>query len=401
MIYDCIIVGGGAAGMCAAITLARSNKQVLLIEQCKELGKKLSVTGNGRCNFTNSYYEEDSYRGDPSFAKEVIKQRDHEATRSFFRSIGIMDQERDGYYYPYTNQARTVVNCFLSALQQEGVTVLADRIVRQVIRKKYGYHVITSYQDFDARAVLLACGGKASAFFKEESFGYRLAQDLGHTVTPLFPALCALYVKEDITALKGIRLTGAVTIYRDKERKHPVSPKKTGEIQFTRDTISGIPTFQVSRYAAQILAEQKVCYASVDFFPYMEKEALADWFCLKKDHSAWSKKELLRHCSGMLLDPVAELLVSNGAEQFLSRCKAYPFTITKTKPMKEAQVTAGGICTAEVDVKTMASKESDGLFLAGEMLDVDGTCGGYNLQFAFATGSIAAEGMKKYLEKLK
>ncbi len=401
MIYDCIIVGGGAAGMCAAITLARSNKQVLLIEQCKELGKKLSVTGNGRCNFTNSYYGGDCYRGDPSFAKEVIKQRDHEATRSFFRSIGIMDQERDGYYYPYTNQARTVVNCFLSALQQEGVTVLADRIVRQVIRKKYGYHVITSYQDFDARAVLLACGGKASAFFKEKSFGYRLAQDLGHTVTPLFPALCALYVKEDITALKGIRLTGAVTIYRDKERKHPVSPKKTGEIQFTRDTISGIPTFQVSRYAAQILAEQKVCYASVDFFPYMEKEALADWFCLKKDHSAWSKKELLRHCSGMLLDPVAELLVSNGAEQFLSRCKAYPFTITKTKPMKEAQVTAGGICTAEVDVKTMASKESDGLFLAGEMLDVDGTCGGYNLQFAFATGSIAAEGMKKYLEKLK
>ena len=384
--------------MCAAITLARNNKQVLLIEQCKELVKKLSVTGNGRCNFTNSYYGGDCYRGDPSFAKDVIKQRDHEATRSFFRSIGIMDQERDGYYYPYTNQARTVVNCFLSALQQEGVTVLADRIVRQVIRKKYGYHVITSYH---ARAVLLACGGKASAFFKEESFGYRLAQDLGHTVTPLFPALCALYVKEDITALKGIRLTGAVTIYQDKERKHPVSPKKTGEIQFTRDTISGIPTFQVSRYAAQILAEQKVCYTSVDFFPYMDKEALADWFCLKKDHSAWSKKELLRHCSGMLLDPVAELLVSNGAEQFLSRCKAYPFTITKTKPMKEAQVTAGGICTAEVDVKTMASKESDGLFLAGEMLDVDGTCGGYNLQFAFATGSIAAEGMKKYLEKLK
>ena len=407
MTYDCIIVGGGTAGMTAAITLGRNQKQVLLIEQCKELGKKLLATGNGRCNFTNSYYDRDTYRGDALFAKEVYEQFPYYETIKFMHSIGVLQREKDGYYYPYTNQSKTVVQAMLHALDCSGVTLCPDRIVRNITKTEEGvFHVTTSYGSFDGKTVLLACGGKASSYFKQEdSYGYELSKQLGHSITPLYPALCAMTVKEDIKALKGVRLLGSIHLYADKALDQPISPLTQGELQLTTNGISGIPAFQVSRYAAQELGEGKTVYAMVDLLTEYSYEDLklllsqaefgtdttiANYLCgyVQPVVADWILKRL-PYSSNIPLSKLSE-------EEWLAlmtKVKQLRFEITGVSDFHHAQVTAGGVDTEDIDPATMESRCCPGCFFAGEMLNVDGTCGGYNIQFAISSAMVAVNGI--------
>lgn len=407
MTYDCIVVGGGAAGMTAAIALGRKGKQVLLIEQCKELGKKLLATGNGRCNFTNSHYDRDTYRGDALFAKAVYEQFPYYKTLQFMHSIGVLQREKDGYYYPYTNQAKTVVQAMLHALDCSGVTLCPDRIVRNITKTEMGvFHVTTSYGDFDGKTVLLACGGKASSYFKQEpSYGYGLAKQLGHSLTPLYPALCAMTVKEDTRTLKGIRLTGAIHLYSDKALEEPASPLVQGELQLTGKGISGIPAFEVSRFAAQELGEGGMVYAVVDLLP---EYSYQDLRLLLSQAEFDADTTVLTYLCGYVQPVMADWLLKqigySGDTKLaqlsekkwldiMTKMKQLCFEVTGTGDWETAQVTAGGVETSGINSGTMESKCCPGCFFAGEMLNVDGTCGGYNIQFAISSAMVAVEGI--------
>lgn len=403
--YDCIVIGGGASGLAAAISLGRKKKSVLIIEQCKELGKKLYVTGNGRCNFTNSCYNKDSYRGThPEFAKQVYKQFTYKDTIQFMHSIGVLTMEKDGYYYPYTNQAKTVVQQLINSLPKEYITLALDRVALTITKKTSGsYHIHTSYGEYEASHILLATGGMASPSDKRyEYIGYTLAEQLGHHTVAPCPALCALFSTKNHLKWKGIRANASLCICRDSEGMEPVSPVLSGEVQFTDYGISGVPTFQLSRYAAKILQHSVPVYAVIDFFPQYESKELLHFF-----FDSISQKEctLLETLCGFLQEPLAKILIaaSGLTEQFpakqlkpenweklISILKHYVLPIEKTADFSKAQVTAGGVATEEIDVYTMESRYSKNAYIAGELLDIDGTCGGYNLQFAFATGIIAA-----------
>ena len=404
--YDCIIVGGGVAGMTAAIVLGRSKKKVLLIEQCKELGKKIYATGNGRCNFTNSYYDEEVYRGEEkAFAQQVYAQFPYTDTISFMHSIGVLQQEKNGYFYPYTNQAKTVVAAMIAAIDQNYVTLCLDRIVKQIQKKKQYFHVTTSYGEFDAKTVLLAMGGKAMPSLPKETFlGYTLAQQLGHRITSLVPALCALYGKGDwLKQWKGIRANGAICLYSDKLCTKAISPKSTGELQLTDYGVSGVPVFQISRYAAKELQQCKEVYGTIDFLPEYSVEEITNW----KTQSAYLQDvTVLLFVKGCLQETLAKIVLAKSQIQetqklaalsetqwnaLLRQIKQFPITIYKTADFDRAQVTAGGVATAEIVPQTMQSKVVEGIYFAGELLDVDGTCGGYNIQFAISSAQVAAK----------
>lgn len=406
MIYDCIIAGGGASGLTAAIVLSRMKKKVLLIEQCKELGKKLYATGNGRCNFTNSYYDENVYRGeDAEFAKLIISQFTYQDTVQFMHSIGVMHQIKDGYYYPYTNQAKTVVSAMIQAIDHNYVSFCLDRIVKSVKKTENGFHVVTSYGEFDGKTVLFAMGGKASLSLRKEEFhAYSLAQMLGHSITPVVPALCALYSSDkNLKEWKGIRVNGSIQIFSDESLNDTISPKSLGELQLTDYGISGVPVFQISRYASMHLQQADCVYAKVDFLPEYSLENLCN---IKNEYKAIPNNTILDYLNAYFLEPLTNLILArcniSGAVRFgdvtkeqwnhiVYIAKNWKMRIVKTADFDRAQVAAGGVSTKEVASNTMESKLVKGLYFAGELLDIDGTCGGYNIQFAISTAQIAAQ----------
>ncbi len=416
MVYDCIIVGGGAAGITASIELGRKGYKVLLIEQLKELGKKLYATGNGRCNFTNSQYDETSFRGDSAFANRVYEQFTYVNTITFMRSIGILEQQKQGYYYPYTNQAKTVVNAMINAQSKDNVTLCTDRIVKEIkLTKKHIYHVTTSYGKYDARCVLLACGGKASVYFKREPYnGYKLAESLGHTIISTFPALCALHIPNGKAFnWKGLRARAALSLYEGKKMKNHIYAKSDGEVQFTEKGISGIPVFQISRYANELLKQNKEVYIKLDFLPDYSVKDLAAMLNQTKFES---DATVLNYLSGYISYPLCDLVCKRSDvdkekpiltitdkefDSIINIVKGFVVEITGSEDFDHAQVTAGGVDTAGISSDTMESVLSPGCFFAGEILNVDGTCGGYNLQFAFSSAMVAARGIEKRIKMLR
>lgn len=414
-LYDCIIIGGGAAGLTAAIQLGRQKCSVLLIEQCKELGKKLYATGNGRCNFSNSYYDDQTYRGDSTFANAVYQQFTYGNTLLFMHSIGVLQQERGGCFYPYTNQAKTVVEAMIASLPMDYVELCLDRIVQKVERTSDRiYHVSTSYGEFDGKCILLACGGKASVAFRREPYnGYALAEQLGHSTTAVYPALCALVAEDSKDFFwKGIRANAALRLYGEEACQEPVSPFTKGEIQFTDYGISGIPVFQISRYAALELGAKNRVYAQLDFLP---EYSYRDLILLLNQAQFDSNTTLLRYLCGYVQEPLAKAILTRCQldahmpimscsrklwEKLMGTAKQFVIPITGTADWEHAQVTAGGVETRLIEENTMESKISLGCFFAGEMLNVDGTCGGYNLQFAFSSAMVAVKGIIKRLEKM-
>ena len=412
MVYDCVIVGGGAAGLTAAIVLGRQKKKVLLIEQCKELGKKLYATGNGRCNFTNSYYDKEVYRGeDAEFANIVTKQFTYQDTIRFMHSIGVMHQVKDGYYYPYTNQAKTVVNAMITAIDPNFVTFCIDRIVKSVTKMEKGFHIVTSYGEFDATTVLFATGGKAALSLRKEPFhGYDMAKQLGHSITAVVPALCPLYSSDsNLKDWKGIRLNGSVQIFSDKALKEPISPAAAGELQLTDYGISGVPVFKISRYASMYLHQNECVYAKIDMLPEFAIEDLAS---LKKEYISNPENTVMDYLNTYFLETISKMILNRAnltstirfldltQKQWMTlihTAKNWRMRITGTADFERAQVAAGGVSTQEIDPDTMESKIVKGLYFAGELLDIDGTCGGYNIQFAISSAQIAANAIADVL----
>ena len=409
------VIGGGASGMMAAVTAASGGAHVILLEHKDRIGKKILSTGNGRCNFTNTHQEPICYHSeDPLFPWKVIEKFNAQAVISFFLQLGVYSKNRNGYIYPNSDQASAVLDAFRMELDRLKVEIRTGIECREIRPGKKGFTILTDQEPVRADRVILCAGSKAAPATGSDGSGYDLAKKLGHRILPVLPALTALKCEEKFfKSIAGVRANGSVSIWSDGE----CIAKDTGEIQLTDYGISGIPVFQVSRYASKLLYEKKETDAVLDFMPDFTKaqtnaflraraqtrpDKSAEMFLIglfhKKLCDLWirlSKIPRQRKAGELTADEIACLT---------DLIKDFRVRIRETNSYDKAQVCCGGIDTREVDPGTLESVYVPGLYFAGEILDVDGMCGGYNLTFAWASGyaagrSAAVEGQSQLSKK--
>lgn len=404
MMKEIIVIGGGASGMMAAITAAGQGAEVLLLEQKEQLGKKLLATGNGRCNFTNMYQEPVCYRGsDLSFPWQALGKFGYQETIRFFLELGIYSRNRNGYLYPHSDQASAVLDVLRMELARLNVEVHLKEAVRSAVFKRLGeqayFEVETDARVYQAENVILSAGGKAAPKTGSDGSGYALAEGFGHTLVPVLPALVQLRCREkSYRQLAGIRVQAKISLYIGEE----CTAVDTGEILLTEYGLSGIPVFQVSRYASQGLYEEQKVTAYLDFMPDFTEEQF--FLFLKNRAQTRPERTAAEFFTGLLHRKLAALLVrisgvhddwtvgglsEEDLKKLVRAVKAYRTDIIGTNSFDQAQVCAGGVSTAELDAESMQSVLVPGLYLTGELVDVDGMCGGYNLQWAWTSGYLA------------
>lgn len=446
------VIGGGAAGMMAAIEAARAGAIVTLIEKNPQLGKKLATTGNGRCNYTNLDMSDrigGKFRGfHPEFAAPALDALPPEAVLDWFRAIGVEPRFRGSYVYPNSDQASAVVDALREELHRLSVKVYYNAEVKNIqrIEKDAGYFMIQCTDaTVKADRVILAAGSKAAPKTGSNGDGYFIARKLGHTIVPYVPALCGIRCAGDaFRALAGIRTEAALELSVDG----CCVDREAGELQLVDYGISGIPVFQLSRYAAYALQEGKKAAVYINFLPgFTEagaavrnskrassasgistievsaaknaqnartevsccaakaedpKDLAVQLYRQRQERLPGRKMEsfftgLLHQKLGQLLLRMAsvrpELPVAELSEKQLrslaSLSVRFKAECVEMNGFLQAQVVAGGVDTTEVDPGTMASRLVPGLYFAGEVLDIDGICGGYNLQWAWASGFVA------------
>ena len=392
------VIGGGASGMLAALTAAEDKTQrVLLLERQQRLGRKLLATGNGRCNLTNTGASPANYHGeDAAFARPALEAFPPAAALAFFRSLGLLTaEEYGGRVYPLSNSANSVLDVLRLALDAAGVEQRCGESVRALRRNDKGFTLVTDGGELGADRVIVACGGCAGASLGGVKDGYELLRPLGHRRTALHPALVQLTTAPDYPrALKGVRVQCSLRLMRGGE----ALAESRGELQFTERGVSGPAVFDLSRTAA---TEGGALTLHAALLPLGEEELLGLLRARREAQGALAASELL---TGMLHNRLGRMLVkyaglgaatplSELTEKELRRvaaaCRDFTLPVTGTEGFDHAQVTAGGLRTAEFDPETLESRLVPGLFVCGELLDVDGDCGGYNLQWAWASGRLA------------
>lgn len=402
--FDIIVVGGGASGLMAAISAARIGVRVAILDHHAISGKKLLATGNGKCNFTNQMQGSSCYRcNDPVFVLQVLNQFSVKETLHFFENLGMLSKARQGYYYPRSGQASAVRNALLAEIKRLNVEIYNEIGIRNILRQKDRFLLQTKSGDFTARTCILAAGGKASPKTGSDGSGYIYAEKLGHTIHKPLPALVplvsdSLWLKE--TA--GVRCDARVTLLVNGN----VAAADTGEVQLTDYGISGIPVFQVSRYASVALENKCSVTAVLDFLPELSEGEIRRILIAGLSFSSVEKnwEELL---SGFVNQKISAMVCqklkfpqmtvtlqpqkvwNRQLEQAIRALKGTSVSIVKTKNFDQAQVTCGGISVEEICPDDLQSKLVPGLFFAGEIIDVDGICGGYNLQWAWSSGYVA------------
>ena len=398
------IIGAGASGMAAAIAAAHDpENQIILFERQSRVGRKLQATGNGRCNLTNRNAKVANYHGeDPAFAVTVLERFDPAKTLAWFSDLGLYTvTESTGKVYPYSDQANSVVDVLRFALQKDNICLMTGFEVIKVRKDAEGFAVISNDETVVCDRLIVACGGLAGTKLGGSLSGYKLLQSFGHRSTKLRPSLVQLKSSwGGCNALKGVRSNCNAVILRDGESY----AESTGELQFTEYGLSGPVIFEISR---------DVCHGGgdwicrLDFLPDMSAHQLRKELLVRKER-ALPMDELL---TGILHNRLGRVLtqaagVTGGSTENLSdvqisavcqSVKSFEVTITEPMGMDSAQVTAGGILTKDFDPETMESRLVSGLYACGEVLDIDGDCGGYNLQWAWSSGicaGMAAGGRK-------
>ena len=395
-----LIIGAGASGMMAALTAAEDpNNRVTLLERQNRVGRKLLATGNGRCNLSNIHASVEHYHGaDPSFVRFALERFPVADTLSFFRDLGLLTVTEDsGKVYPFSDQANSVVDVLRFALEQRGVDLRLGCEVLSISKKARGYNVKTADDAFFCDKLILACGGSAGGKLGGTDWGYKLLGSMGHSTTELRPSLVQIKTDATVTkSLKGVRADAGITLKRNGQNV----AFNSGEVQFTDFGISGPAIFELSReidrHGDQVLL--------LDLMrPWQEHDVLALLQKRKANFPALAGEELL---TGILHNRLGKVILkisgveipqtaADYAEQDLQRIahtiKYFPMTVTGIMGLELAQVTAGGVMTSEFRPDTMESRLNPGLFATGEVLDIDGDCGGYNLQWAWSSGRLAGK----------
>ena len=404
---DVIIIGAGASGMMAAITAARRGLSVLLLEHMDKPGKKLLATGNGKCNFTNQKMSADCYYGNRALIETVLSSFSVEKTLSFFREIGIWPKEKNGYYYPNSGQAASVTEALAAELKRCGVTLYTSCQISGVAETKYGFEVTSSLGRFAGRNLLYATGLRAAPKLGSDGSAFFVLKEFGHRFVPILPALCGFEASGiEFRKVSGVRTDADLTLYIDQKAQK----SERGELQLADYGVSGIPVFQLSSPAVRALHDKKEVQIQIDFLPDFSKEALASELKrrFQRDAGYQPIEASLRGLLNQKLIPVllktAQLNVSADGEsltneeqkRLCSAIKNCRVTLKTVRDFSFAQVCTGGIRTEEINIQTLESRIVPGLYFAGELLDVDGICGGYNLQWAWASGFVAGSAVGNY-----
>lgn len=411
-----VIIGGGASGLIAAITAARSGHTVTILERMDKIGKKLLATGNGRCNYTNLHIDTACFRSRQMLRLQAILAESKESidVLDFFKEIGIWPRDRNGYVYPLSDQAVAVRDALLLEARHLRVRIRLDANVTHIHHlppnvgegafPPQGFVIdIENQKSILADRLILACGGCAYPKLGSNGSGYKLAGSLGLAVHKPLPALTALYTKEkDLFKAAGVRISGRISLYGEE-----LLGSDQGEIQLTDYGISGIPVFQVSRYAAERLENGQRVSAILDFLPDISDEDLPGLLRIRqKQLNDRTAGEFLigmfHHKLAPILCQRADLPIHQSVaqiteEQLKKLCrqiKGFRLKITKTGSFEQAQVCAGGVDLGEL-TSDLEAKRIPGLFITGELLDVDGICGGYNLHWAWITGYLAGLGARR------
>lgn len=375
------VIGGGASGIIAAIFAAKNGAAVTILEKNPRIGKKILATGNGRCNFTNVNACSEDYNSE--FAQYALEKFTPDDEIKFFEELGLLSRvEAEGRVYPLSGQATAVLDVLRMELSRISVKIITEFDVQKIEKKGDKFKIFSKNQNIEADKVIVATGGMASPKSGSDGAGYELLKAFGHKTTKLVPSLVQLKTEKSVG---GVRAYGKVTT------QNGIS--ETGEIQFNNYGISGIPVFGIAKYV------KKGESVFLDLLPdYTEEEV----FAMLKNRPKQTMETylvgilnkvlgqfLLKECGISPLSKMSDTLCDHEIMQIAKKIKSWRFDVTGTMPWENAQVTSGGIELSEIDEKTMESKLIKGLYVTGELLDIDGPCGGYNLHWAWASGKLA------------
>lgn len=415
MFYDIIIIGGGASGLCTAIQSKTENNTILILEHNNMVGKKILSTGNGRCNLTNvnatvSLFDSNPEglipymtSGDPAFYTEVLSRFDCMDTINFFADMGLLCTDKNGYIYPKSEQASSVLELLKCRCEDLGIEIVTGHDVKTITKKKDSRFIVDSR--YECNNLVIATGGMSGAATGNDGSGYKMAEVFGHEIIDPIPALCGIRCSDNIFKhLKGTRTDGRLSFSAGQQN---VSVQ--GNIQFTDYGISGIPTFQISSIIGYMLSIGEQPVITIDFLPDIAMYDLVN-ILYKNFQLIPGKNKEIKPYDRMLIGLLNKNVVSAVMRQYSysrdnstvdAMCLALARVIKlfqvhpyELMPFENAQTTAGGIFTDQVNPDTMESTLVKGLFFAGEVLDVNGICGGYNLQWAFSTAAICGKALK-------
>lgn len=397
-----IVVGGGASGMMASIVAAKNGAHVTLLERNDRVGKKLLATGNGRCNYTNENMNLSFFHGDDkSFIKSTLESFNRDQTIDFFEDIGIAPAMEDGgKVYPNSFQASSMLDCLRYELDRLGVNIITNSFVGEIKKDKVGFIVILKTGErFNCDRVIISTGGMAMPVSGSDGNGYNLVKDFGHKVNKITPALVQLKLKWDkLKQVNGVKVVGRISlINKGKELKSDF-----GDLLFTDYGISGPPVLQISREAIRLLENGNSPYVRISIITQKSKEEVFTYILERFNKLSYKSIEdaLIGFINKKMILPILkeldihkDILAGSLEKRDINRLAElltnWKFQVIGHKGWGQAQTTAGGILTKDINPLTLESKLVKGLYIIGETLDVDGDCGGYNLQWAWSTGYLA------------
>ena len=398
--YKIIIIGGGPAGLTAAISAAIKGAHVCILEHNKRVGQKILSTGNGKCNITNLDIDASCYNSsaDSKDFYKVIEAFPPKKVIGFMNDMGLYTKNKNGYIYPNSEQASSVLDTLRHEAERLDIDIYTDISIKN-IQHPGKWHINTGNGIFESDKLIIAAGSACAPGSGSDGSGYKLAEGLGHSIIPVIPALCALKCSDGFyKEIQGVRADALLTVYADGAKV--VSER--GELQLTSYGISGIPVFQLGRHVKRLLDAKKHPTVHIDFMPDISEKLLSELLVKTTSHNP--QLELQSAVSGILNKKLAVMLIKEAGLRPSAKCSdaAQPALNMLTQTIKNlgvhptdtlgfesAQVCAGGVNLDEIDLNTMESKINKNLYFAGEILDVDGRCGGYNLQWAWASGRLA------------
>ena len=399
------VIGGGASGMMAAITARKSGKEVMILERKDRILKKVLITGNGRCNITNVNANISNYFGkNISSVENILNSFNPQDTMDFFNGLGIIcNEENRGKVYPLSGQASSVVDALRFEAERLGIRIETEFYVRKIEKEGFKFKIYSEdRKKIEAGRVIIAAGGQSYPELGSNGSGFELAKELGHSVTRLSPSIVQLKTeKNQVKGLQGIKTDAAVTAYGDNKKICTYD----GELLFTDYGISGNVVFNISF----VMPLYKNVEFEIDFMEKFDYNELYE--ILKERKKIMSHLTMENYFNGMINKKLGQFLSKVSGIEKLSKpvkdlndsdirklctvLKKYRVKILETTGFKNAQVTAGGVSLDEVNTETLESKIVKGLYFSGEVLDVYGECGGFNLQWAWASGYIAGENAAK------
>ena len=397
------IIGAGASGLMAAITAAENGAKVTLIEKKDRVGKKILATGNGKCNFTNKNIKSTDYNSQTSnIFENYISQFNEEQVISLFRKWGMMVKNREGYCYPRSEQASTILTILEQQCKKNKIEILTNTFPKEIKVGKKGFTLLLNEGNklnFDK--LILACGSYAGEKNRDSFTGYTYAKELGHSLVPVVPALVQVRGKgKEFKTVAGVRCQVALSLWINDQQV----VREEGELQLTDYGISGIPVFQFSRRVGYGAYYGEKMEAVIDFLPELsltqwEEEIERKWNTMDKEFTLedffqgyLNKKinHLFITRNGYAPDWLLKKVTLKDIRKISSQMKEWRISLKETNPYENGQVCAGGVSMEEIGLN-MESKYIKNLFFCGELLDVDGRCGGYNLQWAWTSGYLAGK----------